>query len=94
MLAKKNSKTVTIVSAEDKRSLSTGTISVTLSEKFLLMPLIYGRKTTQSLPRYQIPTKFCLSVTEKHFPNTNETAKLLNEIIVSYVIKEHQSKPT
>ena len=94
MLAKENSKTVTIVSAEDKRSLSTGTFSITLSEKFLLMPLIYGRKTTQSLLRYQIPTKFCLSVSEKHFPNTNEPVKLLNEIIVSYVIKEHQSKPT
>ena len=44
MLSKENSKTVTIVSAVDKRSLSTGTFSITLSEKFLLMPLIYGRK--------------------------------------------------
>ena len=90
-LAKKNSKTVTIFGASDKRSI-TGTFSVTLSGKFLPMQLIYGGKTQQSLPRYQFPAGFSLIVNEKHFSNTNESVKLLKEIIVPYVKKERESK--
>ena len=90
-LAKKNSKTVTIFGASDKRSI-TGTFSLTLSGKFLPKQLIYGGKTQQSLPRYQFPTGFSLSVNEKHFSNTNESIKLLKEIIVPYVKKERESK--
>ena len=48
-LAKKNNKTVTIVSADDKRSI-TATFSITLSGKFLPIQLIYGGKTLQVDP--------------------------------------------
>ena len=38
----------------------------------------------QNLARYQFPKDFSLIFNEKHFPNTNESAKLLNEITVPY----------
>ena len=90
-LAKKNSKNVTIVGSSDKRSI-TATFSITLSGKFLPMQLIYGGKTQQSLPRYQFPSGFSLSVNEKHFSNTTESIKLLKEIIIPYVKKEREAK--
>ena len=75
---------------DDKRSI-TATFSITLSGKFFPIQLIYGGKTSQSV-RYQFPQGFSLSVNEKHFSNTNEYTKLLNEIIVPYVKKERESK--
>ena len=49
------------------------------------MQLIYGGKTMQSLPLYEILTNIYLSVKWKHFSNTNGPVKSLNEIIVPYV---------
>ena len=77
--------------ADDKRSI-TATFSITLSGKFFPIQLIYAGKTSQSVLRYQLPQGFSLSVNEKHFSNTNEYIKLLNEIIVPYVKKERESK--
>ena len=77
--------------ADDKRSI-TATFSITLSGKFFPIQLIYAGKTSQSVLRYQFPQGFSLSVNEKHFSNTNEYIKLLNEIIVPYVKKERESK--
>ena len=68
--AKKNRKVVTIVGADDKRSI-TATFSITLLGQFLPIQLIYGGKTLQNLPRYQFPRIFSLSVNEKHFSNTS-----------------------
>ena len=85
-LAKKNSSCVTIVGAADKRSI-TGTFAISLSNSFLPMQLIYGGKTNQSLPRYSFPESFSLSVNEKHFSNSKESVKFLNEIIIPYAEK-------
>ena len=49
------------------------------------MQLIYGGKTVQSLPRFQFPNSFSLSVNEKHYSNTQESLKFFNEIIIPYV---------
>ena len=75
-LAKKNSSSVTIAGSADKRSI-TATFSITLAGDFLPMQLIYWGKTDKSLPRYQFPDGFSLSINEKHFSNTNESIKLL-----------------
>ena len=56
------------------------------------MQLIYGGKTTQSLPHYQFHEDCSLSVNEKHFSNSKESVKFLNEIIVPYVKKMRESK--
>ena len=60
-LAKRNSKQVSIRGSDDKRSI-TATFTITIDGKFLGMQLIYGGKTNQSLPRYQFPKNFLLSV--------------------------------
>ena len=52
------------------------------------MQLIYGGKTNQSIPRYNFPENFCLSANPKHFSNTEESLKYLDEVIISYVVKE------
>ena len=85
-MAKKGSNNVTIHGCNDKRTI-TATFVITLSGEFLLMQLIYGGKTLQSLPRYQFPQSFSLSVNPKHYSNTTESLKLLNEFIIPYVKK-------
>ena len=54
------------------------------------MQLIYGGKTSQSLPRYRFPKGFCLSFNPKHFSNTNESIKFLKEILTPYVVKQRE----
>ena len=49
------------------------------------MQLIYGGKTVQSLPRFQFPNSFSLSVNEKHYSNTQESLKFFNKIIIPYI---------
>ena len=56
-LAKKNSKAVAIKGSSDKSSI-TATFSITFSGKCIVMQLIYGRKTTKSLPRLNVPMIF------------------------------------
>ena len=58
--------------------------------KFLGLQLIYGDKTNQSLPRYQFPKDFSLSVNPKHCSNEKESLKLINEIILPYDTEERQ----
>ena len=77
----------------------TDTFGITLSNKFLPMQLIYGGKTAQSLPKFKFPESFSLSANPKHFLNTTELLKLLNEIIIPCVknecerLKLEQSQP-
>ena len=54
------------------------------------MQLIYGGKTSQSLPRYRFSKGFCLSFNPKHFSNTNESIKFLKEIITLYVVEQRK----
>ena len=76
ILAKKNSKAVAIKGSSDKRSI-TATFSITFSGKFLPMQLIYGEKTTKSLPRFKFPNDFSLSVNKTHYSNIKEACKLI-----------------
>ena len=83
-MAAKGSTNVTIAGANDKRTI-TATFTITLSGEFLPILLIYGGKTKQSLPRFKFPEAFTLSVNEKHYSNTAESLKLLNEVIIPYI---------
>ena len=88
-LAPRGETSVTIEGSSDKRSI-TGTLAISLHGDFLPMQLIYGGKTSQSLPRYRFPKGFCLSFNPKHFSNTNESIKFLKEIITPYVEKQRE----
>lgn len=86
-LAKKGSKHVAIAGGSFKEAI-TATFGATYANKFLPMQLIYKGKTQKSFPRVDFPTSFSLSANEKHFSNTQESLKLLDEIIMPYVEKE------
>ena len=88
-MEKKNSSSVPIIGSSDKRSI-TGTFIVTLDGQFLPMQLIYGGKTLKSLPNFEFPDSFSLSVNPKHFSNNQESIKVVTEIVVPYV--ENQCK--
>ena len=64
---------------------------ITYSGKFLPMQLIYKGKTQRSFPRVNFPSSFSLSANSKHFSNTQESLKLLDEIIIPYVEKEREA---
>ena len=85
-LAEKNSKNVLIAGGADKRAI-TATFVEMLDCKFLHVQLIYGGKNSQSLPKIQFPTGFCLSANPSHYSNTEESIKLLKEIVVPHVEK-------
>ena len=88
-LAKRNSKQVCIKESDDKR-LIIATFTITMDGKFLGLQLIYGGETNQSLPRYQFPKDFSLSVNPKHYSNEKKSLKLINEIVLPYVTEERQ----
>ena len=82
-LAPRGETSVTVEGSADKRMI-TGTFAITLKGEFLPIQLIYGEKTSQSLPRFKFPKEFSLSVNPKHFSNTNESLKFLKEIIEDF----------
>ena len=88
-VAPRGETSVTIEGSSDKRSI-TGTFAISLHGHFLPMQLIYGGKTSQSLPRYRFPKGVCLSFNPKHFSNTNKSIKFLKEIITPYVVKQRK----
>ena len=83
-LALRNSKSVKLAGSADKRAI-TATFAQTLDDAFLPIQLIYKGKTSQSFPKITFPTGFSLSANEKHFSNTEESIKFLEEIIVPYI---------
>ena len=88
-MATKNCKHVHVDGYSYKQVI-TGTFSITLSNKFLPMHLIYVEKTAKSLPKFKFPESFSLSGSPKYFSNTTESLKLLDEIIIPYVKNERK----
>ena len=88
--AKKGSKHIPITGGAFKESI-TATFGITYSGKFLPMQLIYKGKTQRSFPSVNFPSSFSLSANSKHFSNTQESLKLLDEIIIPYVEKEREA---
>ena len=89
-MAKKGIKSVAIAGSADKRGI-TGTFVITLNGDFLTLQLIYGGNTKQSLPRYKFSHSFSLSVNPNHFSNTEESIKIINEIVIPYVKREREN---
>ena len=71
-LAKRNSTNVTIAGSSEKKRI-TATFAVSLSGDFLPPQFIYGGKTTQSLPKYEFPKSFSLSVNPTQYSNSQES---------------------
>ena len=86
-LEKENGKHVAIAGTSYKKAIA-GTFVITLEEKCLPFQLSYDGKTYKSLPRFQFPDKFSLSVNPTHFSNTDKSLKILQEIIIPYPKKQ------
>ena len=69
----------------------TATFAITLSGNFLPIQLIYGGKTSKSIPAVAFPPEFLLSANEKHYSNEKESLKMLKKIIIPFVEKERRS---
>ena len=54
------------------------------------MQLIYGGKTNQSLPRFKFPESFSLSENPKHYSNTLESIKIIDEVKTPYVNSQRE----
>ena len=74
-LAKTNDENVPIVGMSDKRMI-TATFSMTLDGKFLPMQLIYGGKTSKSIP----PVKFSETFRSVQTQSTTATKQKLSSI--------------
>ena len=72
------------------RQAITAVFGIIHDNHFLPMQLIYGGKTLQSLPRFKFPKSLSLNANEKHFSNTSESLKLLDEIIIPYFTAERE----
>ena len=94
-LAKNNSKHVAIAGSSYKQEI-TGTFVIALDGNCLPFQLIYGGGggggggAERSLPKSKFPEDFSLSVNEKHFRNTEESLKILREIVIPYLAKKRK----
>ena len=90
-MAKKNSKHVSIASSSYKKAI-TATFGITFSNAFLPMQLIYAGKTAAGFPKVKFPYTFSLSANPKHFSNTKESLKLIEDIIIPYIESERKKR--
>ena len=86
-MAPKGSKTVPIKGSTEKRMII-ATFTITLDGHFLPVQLIYGGKTSKSLPRVNFLKSFSLSANPKHYSNEQESIKVLE--VTPYVKKEKE----
>ena len=80
------SKTIPVTGLSDKRAI-TATFTISHDGDFLPMQLIYQGTTVQGLPRFDFPNSFSQGMNPKHFSNTAEILKIIDEIIVLYLRK-------
>ena len=84
-MAKRGDKSVSIKGLSDKRNI-TLTLIITLAGDFLPLQIIYGGKTDRCHPRdFRFP---CISHNAKHWSNEEETIRLMDTIIVPYIVEK------
>lgn len=89
-MAAKNFNHVHVAGLTYKQAIITDTSSIALSVNFLHMQLIYGRKTAQRFAKFKFPETISWSPNPKHFSNTEESLKLIKEIIILYIKDERE----
>ena len=88
-LAEKGATFGTMEGGSDKRCI-TGTFSITFSNEFLPIYLIYGTKTVQSLRRFKFIQEFSLSGNRTHLSNLSESIKPFEKLIIPYLQQEQK----
>ena len=79
----KGVKTVPIKGNHDKRQI-TATYAISMSGEFLLIQMIYERKTKRCLPKYTFPASFDITFSENHWSNTEKTLIFFNKIVFHF----------
>ena len=59
--------------------------------QFLPMQIIYGGKTSKSIPRVSFPVGFLDSVNPKYYSNEEESLKMMEHIVIPYVQKQRNT---
>ena len=67
-LAPKGIESVSVTVPTDKGTIK-ATYSITMDGRFLLMQIIYGEKTSKSIPPVSIPDSFLVSTNKMHYSN-------------------------
>ena len=80
----KGAKTVPIKGIDDKRQI-TATFTVSMTGKFLPIRLIYERKTTRCLTRFDLPADFNVTFSDKHWSNTEKSVEIFKKVIFPYL---------
>ena len=60
------------------------TFVISLDGSFLPMQLIYDGKRQQTVSKVEFPSSFPLSANPKHYSNTADSIKVINEILVPF----------
>ena len=89
-LAPKGIKSVSVAGSTDKRTI-TATFNITMDSKFSPMQIIYGGKTSKSIPPVSFPDSFLVSANKKQYSNERDSLKMLEHIIIPYVKKQRQN---
>ena len=92
-LAPRGTKSIPVTGSSDKRAI-TATFTISHDGDFLPMQLIFQGTTVQSLPRFDFPNSFSLSMNPKHFSYTAKALKIIDEIIVPYLTKKKRMSYT
>ena len=76
---------------KSEKNAITAMFGITLTNTFLPMQLLCGGKISQSFPKFNFQDSFSLNAIPKHFSNTAESLKLLEDIITPYLDTEWEN---
>ena len=82
-MAKKNEKLVPIVNSVDYFQV-TGTFSITISDIFLHMQIIYQGQTDRCHPNFKFPEKFSITHSVNHWSSKQKVIELIEKILLLY----------
>ena len=82
-MAKKNEKLVPIVNSVDYCQV-TGTFSITISDIFLHMQIIYQGQTDRCHPNFKFPEKFSITHSVNHWSSKQKVIELIEKILLPY----------
>ena len=82
----KGAKTVPIKGIDNKRQIS-ATFVISMTGEFLPIQLTYEGKTKRCLPNFDSPASFNVTFSNNHWPNTEKSKELFEDIIFPYFEK-------
>ena len=88
-MAAKGSKRVEVFGIDDKRQI-TATFAASLSGCFLLVQLVYERKTTRCHPAIDIPEGWHITHTPNHWCNESTMISYIESVIVPYMTEKRR----